>query len=66
MGLGNWSAVWEEGKKLVQIVPGSVAWTTRWEKKTLSTTNDARDRSRFGLKINMGTAENRSQVFGDK
>ena len=42
-----------------------LAGATRWE-KTLTQTDDARERSRFGFKIDIRSAKNRPQVFGDK
>lgn len=66
VGLGDWLAVQGEKKKGVNTATRLPAWVTRWKKKTLTQTADARESSRFGFKIDIRPAKNRSQVFGDK
>lgn len=41
-----------------------LASATRWKKKTSTKAADARESSRCGVKIDMGSDKNRSQVFG--
>lgn len=56
--------MWEEGEKGVEKMARCPAFASRRKKKTLTKTADAMKRSRFGPKIDVGSAENKSQVFG--
>lgn len=66
MGFGDRLTAWGEEKKGVKPMARLRAGVTRWKKKTLTQTDDARERSRFAPKIDIRSAQNRSQVFGDK
>lgn len=59
-------AVRAEEKKGVNTTTRLPAQATRWKKKILTQTADTRERSGLGFKIDLRSAKNRSQVFGDK